>query len=86
MILNPPEIVLILKSYHSMIRLGATGTVLEDMLAVVIKHHLGHQPYETFLKTYQLFLQSIPLETAKAAWGINSAASACTHTLHKTKP
>lgn len=80
MILNPPEIFLILKSYKAMLRLGAVGSVLEDMLAVVLKHHLGHQPYEVFLKTYQLYLQSIPLETAKAAWGINAAAaSAATH-------
>lgn len=78
MIPNPPEIVLILKSYRAMLRLGAGGTVLEDMLAVVIRHHLGHQPYNVFLRTYQLYLQSIPLETAKAAWGINSAAATTT--------
>ena len=82
MILNPPEIFLILKSYKAMLRLGAAGTVLEDMLAVVIKHHLGHQPYNVFLRTYQLYLQSIPMETAKAAWGINAAASAATHQHH----
>jgi hypothetical protein len=75
MILNPPEIFLILKSYRAMLRLGAAGTVLEDMLAIVLKHHLGHQPYPVFLRTYQLYLQSIPLEAAKAAWGINAAAS-----------
>lgn len=82
MILNPPEIFLILKSYKAMLRIGASGTVLEDMLAVVLKHHLGHQPYPVFLRTYQLYLQSIPLEAAKAAWGLNAASNSKLSTRH----
>jgi hypothetical protein len=73
MILNPPEIFLVLKSYRNALRIGASGTVLEDMLAIIFARFIGHPPYETFLRIYQLYLQSIPLDLAKAAWGINAA-------------
>lgn len=73
MIPNPPNIQLLLRGYQNMVRLGATGTHLEDMLSVLFKAFLGNPPFDTFLRTYQLYLQSIPLATAKAAWGLNAA-------------
>ena len=75
MIANPPNIYNLLRGYSNMVRLGASGVILEDMLAVLFKTYIAHQPYDVFLSTYQLYLQSIPLETAKAAWGINNAHS-----------
>lgn len=87
MILNPPSIFRLLRAW---MRMGASETPkllpyqLTVALAVMLRECIGHQSWDSFLKTYQLYLQSIPFETAKAAWGINAAAAS--RTTHKTKP
>ena len=83
MIPNPPCIITLLRSYAALVAYaGSTGS-LPEMLAVLLKRHIGHQPYAVFLQTYQLYLQSIPLEAAKAAWGINNAETLAP--VHQTK-
>lgn len=83
MIHNPPFIVILLRRWHAVV--ASKDPIYENyqlivILADLLRRSIGHQPFDTFLNTYQLFLQSIPLETAKAAWGINAAAaSARTH-------
>lgn len=79
MIQNPPAIFVTLKSYRALIRLGHTPDSIVAPLALVFGEMLGHQPYNAFLKTYQLYLQQIPFDHAKAAWGINAAAATPTH-------
>ena len=76
MILNPPHIVTLLRNFRSLIRQEVSREILTRGLAGWLLNHQGHQPYSAFLRFYQLYLQSIPLEIAKAAWGLNAAAAA----------
>lgn len=82
MIHNPPYIFLLLRAWNTWLR--QSGKPATDGTAAIALSHLfarliGAPPYDVFLKTYQLYLQSIPLETAKAAWGLNAAAANLTH-------
>lgn len=74
MILNPPHIVSLLRSYASMRGHSVSGSLFLNMLAELFFRHLGSLSYPEFQRVYHLYLQSIPLELAKAAWGIAAAA------------
>ncbi|MEO5914835.1 MAG: hypothetical protein ABIS50_11420 [Luteolibacter sp.] len=90
MIHNPPFVVILLRSYQSAARVSRThpelfeARPLDVILAALLKRTFGHQPYNFFLVTYQFYLQSIPLEIARSAWGINAAEAAAL--THQTKP
>lgn len=73
MIANPPHIVLLLRSWNIGLAMCLSPEETTAYLARLLQRTIGRPPYEAFLKTYQLYLQSIPLETAKAAWGLNAA-------------
>lgn len=78
MIANPPHIQLVLKSHAQLIRHGVGGEVLAQMLAVLFRKHLGPLAWPDFLQTYHLYLQSIPMDLAREAWGITAAQSQTT--------
>ncbi len=73
MIINPPHIVFLLKAYQQFCRHGLTGLNLAHAMAVAFRIHLGSMLWDEFIKTYHLYLQSIPLDLAKEIWGINAA-------------
>ena len=72
MIPNPPHIIAILRQFDS-------GPHTARDLAILMLHHLGPQTWEQFGETYHLYLQSIPIDLAREAWGLtqtnNTAAS-----------
>lgn len=76
MIPNPPHIVGLLRAFAQLRRHGVSGGPLTSMLAILFSKHLGQLSWKDFLGTYHLYLQSIPLDLAKAAWGLNSAMPA----------
>ena len=71
MITNPPEIYDILTAYHGHCKSAPPAQLVPEILSTLFRQHLGPQNLNDFLKTYQLYLQSIPFETAKEAWGIS---------------
>lgn len=74
MILNPPHIVSLLRSYRNMVAASVSGNVFLTLLAGQFHLHLGSISYPEFQRIYHLYLQSIPLEFARAAWGMVAAA------------
>lgn len=83
MIPNPPHIIELLRAWRR-IESAPQTTAGEHAaaLAAAIIRHLGHMPWDRFLAARHLYLQSIPMETAKAAWGVNAAAASLASTLH----
>lgn len=78
MILNPPHIVTVLRSYRQFTRAGITGQNLEKALAISLLKCIARQDRHTwpdFQRLYHLYLQSIPLPLAQAAWGITQLES-----------
>lgn len=71
MIANPPQIQRLLRTWK-MIRQGVPESLHAEYLAALFARTLKPAiSYDLFLKTYHLYFQSIPLETAKEAWGIH---------------
>lgn len=69
MITNPPEIYHLLKAYHGQAAIPAHQVTAS--LSYLFRQYLGPQTFNDFLRTYQLYLQGIPFETAKEAWGLS---------------
>lgn len=71
MILNPPEIQTLLRTWQ-LITTQVPAALQAEYLAALFRRQLEPAfPYKNFLNLYHLYLQAIPLETAKAAWGIH---------------
>ena len=83
MIINPPHIMELLRVWKLIEALWPKNQAkhCEELAAAIIRH-LGHMPWDRFLAVRHLYLQSIPMDTAKAAWGINAAAASLASTLH----
>lgn len=73
MILNPPHIYQLLTAYQRIKKFEANEYVFAYFLSRIFIKYIGHPDFAVFVKTYQLYLQQIPLEPAKQAWGINQA-------------
>lgn len=81
MILNPPHIMLMLRTYGDLTgRLGADRAETIKALALLLRQFHGFLTWDSFLSLYHLYLQSIPMDLAKEAWGLNAAqAASITH-------
>lgn len=91
MILNPPNIVEILRSWSCLARIDAAFengpckflpyqlAFLRGMhtriLSKRFRQHLGPMEWDAFKRIYQLYLQSIPFATAREAWGLMNAGN-----------
>lgn len=75
MIANPPNIIELLRAWEQ-VRMSVSSP--EWALAVIFNHYLGTMSWTTFIHTYQLYLQSIPLDLARSAWGLNSTQTSTT--------
>ncbi len=64
MIHNPPHITSILRAWNAMPNKDAQS------LAALLTTYLGPLPWDVFLQTYRLHLQSIPMPIAREAWGL----------------
>lgn len=90
MILNPPNIVCILRWWKmvgerraAMVKAFGLQTYQQTFLDVqftkslaeYFRQHLGPMEWDAFKRTYQLYLQSIPFATAREAWGLVNAGN-----------
>ena len=75
MIPNPPPIIYLLRAYRLLLQENLPEGDLAAVLAAEFRRKLGPMAWTTFQATYHLYLQTIPLAIARAAWGINEALS-----------
>ena len=87
MIHNPPQITSVLRTFAAVRAMPEEAPRLADHLALLLYINIGHQAWDAFLRLYFLYLQSIPADVARAAWGINQAsATALNSTPETTQP
>lgn len=65
---NPPHIIALLRQFDS-------GPHTAHDLAGLMLRHLGPQSWEQFVATCYLYLQSIPSDLAREAWGLTQIAN-----------
>lgn len=87
MIHNPPPIVYLLRAYQLLLAHGTPQEDLAPVLATLLRNQIGHLVWPEFQAIYHLYLQAIPLPTARAAWGLNEARQErMKHTAQNPKP
>lgn len=74
MVINPPNAIAILRSYHALATAGTPQEGLLLNLDLLLREHLGPVSYEEFLTFWHFHLQSIPIDLAQAAWGLSATA------------
>lgn len=90
MITNPPHIIHLLRTYRKIVSMGKTSgmappspRVVAFMFRMMLPTPLS---WNDFLRTYHLYLQSIPFGTAREAWGLLSAEQSTKQTTQPKQP